>query len=70
MIIRGGHSKINAAWALIEGDEEYNPSDDIEFADCQLSEMGAKQCELKAQQSHLRMPNLKVIFVSPLRRAL
>jgi len=47
-----------------------NPAWDRNYIDSQLCSLGRKQCETAAAYSHKLLPDLQLIIVSPLHRAL
>ena len=65
--VRHAESTFNITFnQYLKGESEYNPYSDINQVDAQLSERGIEQC----LESESYLPNLKVVYVSPMIRAL
>ena len=65
-IVRHAESTYNAAsWR-----KNYDPNYDVALADARITEHGISQCLEAGQTCIPKLPYLKVIIVSPLRRSL
>ena len=59
----------NSIYDFAYEDPDYtgDPERDMNFIDAPLSEQGIKECKVVAKFAHIHLPNLKSVFVSPLR---